>query len=758
MLSSVDICRAAPDTSNPTANGPATEANDITEIVVTAARKRNESAQATPLTINAIGAGELERNQITNVAQIQQLVPNLSIHRQQGASDALGIYIRGFGINTNEPSVNPAVAIIVDGIYQAQVNGNGLDLFDLQSIEVLKGPQGTLLGKNSTSGAISVTTKRPTSTFGGDTEVKYERFNRFEARALVNLPINDVLSTKASMLYKNGGNFLKVYDASAIVRDPVTGRATLNPNGSYSRSMGGDNVLAGRLGALFTPNADLDWYVTADYTRIRSPQDPGKPISSPNGALVTPKGYPIVQPPPLACSVFGFCAAFPNYSLAPDYTQGFHIGIADLTSNLNWRTGPVMLTSLTGYKKYNGDNEADDDALPVTIITTAGTRQSQAQFSEEIRVASEKNGGADLGGRLDWVAGVFFFDNKFYNRLPLVLFGGFGKGGLTNLEDEHGHDRSYAGFIHAEYHLTDAWSVTVGGRETHDSKTNLSTQYPEGAPKPNPIAASGKWKNFSPEAGISYKFDPDKLVFVRFAEGYRGGGLQNFPGSAATAIPYDPETVKSWEAGLKSDWFDHRLRVNSSIFYNKYKNLQRSIFEQIGGGASILVSTNAASATNKGFELETIAVPNDRVTVRVSVAYLQANYDKYLTDVLGGGIVTDNSGFEFPYAPKWTGNIGTDLVLAEGPPGKLTLSANYNRVSRQTLQQVDVPIAHEAGYGLADASLRYDSPSRRLYATLYGHNILDKYYFTNVEIISGLVTVATEGMPATFGVTLGVSF
>lgn len=730
--------------------------NILREIVVTGARRRNEAAQDTPLSIAAISAAQLERNQVSSIVQIAQLTPNLHIHKQQGASGSAGIYLRGFGVQTNNPSQNPAVAVFVDGVYQAQVNGNQLDLFDLQSIEVMKGPQGTLLGKNAPSGAISVTTKRPSGAFGAQGQVNYERFDRVELRGLIEAPIvQDVLAAKVSALYKSGGNYAKIYTPNALIPGPVPGQVMIDPDGETNGKLGGERNFSVRAGLLFTPSSDFEMYTTFNYAHDNSREVPIRYIGTSDGAEMTPRGYPVTVAPNAACAVFGMCTPIPKRSTAMNYVPRHKVNAYDISNTLDWRTGPVTITSVTGYKKWKGDNNSDSDGTPFTILHVVNSKLNFRQFSQEFRFSSEEGGGLDLDGKLDWVAGLYYFSSKFTDRLPLSIFDPSNSVPGTQIisEQQEGRDKSYAAFVHVEYKLTPQWSLNAGGRQTWDKKDHLGIQWPTGTPMPPYIEVNRKWNNFSFEAGTSYKFDETKMAYLRFAEGYRGGGHQAFPTSPASAIPYDPETVKSWELGFKTEWLDRRLRVNVDFFRNKYSDLQRSIF--IG---NVLVTQNAAAATVKGIEGEIVAVPVDSFNLRANFGYLNAKYKSFQTDVIGAGIVTDNSNFRFPYAPKWSFGIGGDLDVFNNASGKLTASADYNWASKQSLNIVDIPGVQQKSYGVANGSLRYSDPTDRYNITIYGRNIFNKYYFSNIDLVNALTLLGTEGIPATWGISAGFKF
>jgi iron complex outermembrane receptor protein len=734
------------------------ETNVLDEIVITAARKRNESAQETPIAITAIGAAQLERSQITGIENVKHLTPNLEIRKASSSADVVAIFLRGFGVRTNDPTVNPAVSINVDGVYQSTVNGNMIDLFDVETVEVFKGPQGTLLGKNSPSGAFSVTTKRPSGELDGRVELRLENYGRVEFRGLINVPlVKDVLAAKASVLVKQGGDYIKNYDPSAIVTDPVTGFKSIDTNGKHKRIFGGDDVVSGRLGLLFTPSSTFDWYVVASVSRFRSPQTPTLNLSVNSGIPTTPRGYEDVPiGPPLMCAIYGYCTPSPKYSMAALYTRKTKTDTQDVTSNMNWKTDAVTFTTVTGFKHYNGHNFSDVDALPPPLFDIEDQRLNLDQFSHEFRIASNKNGGLDLGGKLDWILGAYYFYQNFKFVQPLrgladLPFGFFQEG------TQYQRANSYALFAHTEYHITDPWAVTFGVRQTWDNKRGRSTAN-TGAPV---IHARESSSNFSIEAGTSYKFDADKLVYFRYAEGYRGGGLQSLPSNQVGATPYRPETVTSYELGAKTEWFDRHLRLNVDFFYSKYRDLQQAVYVPVSSAAAQLVVQNAANAVTKGFEIETIVVPTERLTLRGSVGHLLTKFQDYFTDALGlpGSTPRDNSDFKFAFSPKWSARLGGDLIVADTPSfGKLTYTADYSYSGRRNLTVLDFPAARAKPLSLVDMGLRWDDPSRRYAVTLYGHNVFNKYYFVAIEQVSGLITNGIEGTPRMYGITLSANF
>lgn len=744
--------RLSAQADNPV-SAEAADQGRLTDIVVTA-RRRKEVSQETPLTIAAIGGATLERRQISAVEQLQTLTPNLHIHRQLGAPDTVGIYLRGFGINTNDPGTNPGVSIFIDGIYQSQANGSQIDFFDLEAIEILRGPQGIILGKNAPSGAFVVRTRRPTGETHGSAQFNYESFNRVEFRSSVEgTLIPDLLSARLSFLAKTGGNYQKDYDADAFAFDPSKNSFVLNKDAPHDHKTGGDDIVATRLSLRFRPSSNIDWNVIGFGSWNRSPFLPGLPMNSRDGAQVTPAGYPATVSPPLVCVVYLQCDRFPRYASAPNFRGKRHIDTYDLTSDLNVTAGPMILSSLTGYKHYDGELDNDIEGLPITFQNVENSHNNLKQFSQEFRISSTDGGGLDMDGRLHWLLGAYYFRNKYHFGYDFVL------ADIARFrQDVDAVNKSYALFGQAEYEFLDDWKIALGARQTWDKRQQSSLSATVGAPFPPRIPASGKWDKLTLEGTLTHNFGVGKIAYLRYAQGYRGGGIQSFPASAGPGITYDPETADSYEFGIKADWLDRRLRTNFNLFYNKFQDLQRSLGTVLPSGVITIITQNAARAVTKGFELEVSAVPAPDLTLRLNVGYLDAKYKSFTGDILGAGIVTDNSHFHFPHAPRWTFNTGGEYVAVDNSWGRLTLAADYAWTDKQVLNVTDFPLAHQKSFGIANASIRYDDPNSHYYATVYARNLFNEYYLSSVENAGGLATFGSEGLPRTFGVAMGFRF
>jgi iron complex outermembrane receptor protein len=243
------------------------------------------------------------------------------------------------------------------------------------------------------------------------------------------------------------------------------------------------------------------------------------------------------------------------------------------------------------------------------------------------------------------------------------------------------------------------------------------------------------------------------MVYARFAEGYRGGGFDGQP-LATNLAPYRAETVRSYELGTKTQWLDDRVRINADVYRSNYSNLQRTVSIQ----GSTLITQNAASARIQGAEVESIFLATQHLKLNLSGGYLDAGYERFFADVLGTGIPMDLSHMRFPFSPRWSGNAGAEYDIPIGEVGRVVWNLDYSYQTSQSLNIVDSPETTQGPYGLLGASLTFNGPRDRYHVSVYGKNILNKQYRVDFEPVSGLASTVIDGMPATWGISVGAKF
>jgi iron complex outermembrane receptor protein len=717
--------------SNAPATGEAVDTNNIlNEIVVTGSRRRTESVQSVPLAITVVNAASIERNRIETVEDLSRVAPNLTITRQTGGPNAAVIFMRGFGNYNNDPATDPPIALYVDGIYQPIASGTNMDTFGVESVEVERGPQGTLLGKNAPTGAISITSRRPTGEWGGAGAISYERFDQKEIKGRINIPVvPGLLALNASLAYKEGGDYI---------------RASQFGN---RRLYGGQEILAARIGALFTPSDNFELLVQLNGENTRNSQ-----FGTRDYGYLPPSG---LQSRSLACGLFGDCTPTPRFVSDTTSKRPNRSDDRQAAATATWKLTPLTVTSVTGYKTLNeiGFSDFDGSIAPVGFQT--GTDTKYHQFSQEVRLSSASGGGLDLGGHLDWVLGGFYSNFKYKTNWNLVPLGN----PVSNNQD--GRTKSYALFGHFIYKFSEKLNATIGMRQSWDKKTHSYRNYGQTVTF---VDTPLSFKNFSMEAGVQYKFTPSQMVFFRYAEGYRSGGYQGTP-AGNVQRPYNPETVKSYEAGVKADFFDHRLRTNLAVFQSDYRDLQRSTFVSIPVSPFVaLFTNNAASARVRGIELETTIVPIDALTLSLSGTYLRPKYKNYVASVVPGQAPQDISHFPFPNSPKYTVKFAPQYVADLGGSGKLNLHGDLSYSTSYNTSDIPFPLARVRPMALVNAGVKWEDPSDRYYVEVYGRNLTNRYYIQNYNsqptAPGGLTffAIGIEARPRTWGVGAGFKF
>jgi len=809
---------AAAQPAQPAA-GPASDTDNSGDILITA-RRRLESTQDVPLAVSAVNEARLEEVHATNITDLQNLTPSISLQRNPTNPTQMFPFIRGFGTKTSDPAAEPPVALSVDGIFYGTLIGSMIPLNDVEAVEVQRGPQGTLLGKNAPSGGVSIRTRRPGRDPGGRMEVTYGSFNDLQLYASVDVPlIADHLFATLSYFRERSDGY---------VRDTVTGQ-----------DIGGIATNNFRLGLLADLGA-VTWFVNGSYMADRG-EDPSVRNISDFSPLVIPTSTYCPTEQPLAADGFPGAtrcrvnpatgAAFPGGSppvsltcalafsrslcttgatfngvtvrlpnTTPYTTQaGYqptpgspYVNVprgdswnAQLISNLDVDAGPVSLAFVTGWRQYSEGVNLDIDGTPLAILDVRNTGAATPaaspyagrgrgphgfngnfrQISHEMRLASTPGGGLDLGGRLNWLVGVYYFNYDYDRQLELVQLGA----PAPNYQD--GTTNSYAAFAHAEFQVIDGLTISGGVRQTWDRKTHSSCatrcilgfiNAATGLREYDPIFAQrANWDSLDYDATIQYDITPDNMIYVRRSTGYRGGGFTGTPASIATVATFDPESVKAWEIGSRNDFFNHRVRVNVTLFRADYTDLQRSATVPVPFPPNfVALIRNIARGRVEGFEVETVFRPITGLTLRANAGYVNARYTNFLANLTATATnpVTDNSGLEFPYAPKWTIQLGGTYEAQLGSSGSLTFSADWAYRSSQNYTDLNFAFGRQPGYGLLSGSITWRDESRNISVAVFGRNLTDKVYIDSADHVGGLTTWQAEGAPRSWGVTLGYRF
>jgi len=696
---------------------PASEpqAAAVADIVVTAQR-REQRLQDVPLAVSAFSMESLEDGKVESLLNLDGKVPNVVLAPVGAYPFASAFYIRGLGYADVESSFEPSVGVELDGVYLSRNVGAVQDFFDIGGVTILRGPQGTLYGRNTIGGVVSVQSRRPSFDFGARAQATFGSNGRQELRAGVEgALVEDRLAGKFSFLTKTYDGYIKNYDG---------------------RDMGAQDVTSMRGALLWTPTASFDATLIVDYTK-----DKGTGTAFENASL-----------PSMVLPGFG----------EPADTDGdpflSHVGddiFSDLealgvTLNANWDLGPVKLTSITGYRKTDTEVLSDFDGTP-TPFMTVHRDETHDQFSQELRLASNTD------GPLTYVVGAYYMTQEY--DIATGQFGtvfGSPTAGSTIYTQQKAD--SWAVFGQADYEVLPGLTVTAGGRYSKEEKT-FTTQ-PLFYPNAETFEAS--FDDFSPKVGVSYKWSDTLMTYAQYSRGFRAGGFNGRAGSFLAVGPYDSETVDSYEVGVKSDLFDRRLRLNAAVFTSDYQDMQQSVQQLIPGTLiNQTLVANVGAATISGFEAEATALLTNVFTISASVGYLDASYDEFMADLGDGLGVIDRTYLPMPYAPKWSNSV-TFNYKDDFDFGRVTAQASVRHMtdmytSFSTLNAT-TDLTMRQSNTVVDGSLSLELPDGRWRVSLWGKNLTDELVINNTFGVGNLLASRVYQPPREIGVDLSLTF
>lgn len=691
----------------------ADDANDaaIEEIVVTA-QYRSESLQRVPAAISSVSGDDLAASGVSDLTGLSASVPGLYLSSYSVLSPQ--VFIRGVGSNDDGITSEGAVGVYVDGVYAGRGSSALFDLFDLERVEVLRGPQGTLYGRNTNGGAIKIETSKPGSEFKAAVELGYGNFDQKTLRGLVSGPLAENIFAKVSGSYKKRDGW---------TRDAVTGRQ-LNDEDSLS--------LRGQI--RIEPAERVDVTFSVDYARDR-PTSTFKEVVG--GTLF---GYYDESTDPFVGS----------YDLVDAYLRRDILG---LSATVNWDVGIGTLTAVSGYRKTDIDYIEDYDSTPFPVVNI-DSRQKARQFTQEIRLVSNEG-----ENKFSWILGAFYLHDRGLGD-DLFQFPFFGVDDLGTLARTR--TSSIAAFGEAGYQLTPRIKLTLGGRFTHERKkfSVQRTVYPfdgsaafDFVPLTTPAIS---FDNFSPRLLLEYQATEDVLAYASVTRGFKSGGFNNYPADPVAAVTaFSPEKITAYEVGLKATTSDRRLRINMAAFHYDYDNLQ--VFAPIDtfGGTPVVQITNAAKARVRGFEAEATYMPVRGLTLGVNYAHLVSNYREFLFDTV------DLSGNRLPRAPRDTLQASVEWSGRISGNAELKFSGEYVYSSNLFFTPFNDPDLQTGNIGLLNASAMITSGDGHWTLSIYGRNLANKKYLghgidvlaTDFDLKTGQVAA-----PRQYGVTVGWRF
>ncbi|WP_428685473.1 TonB-dependent receptor [Sphingopyxis sp.] len=698
--------------------------NQVAEIIVTAQR-REQNLQDVPASVTAFDSSALAAQSVLNLTDLNSKVPNVVLAPVGAYPYASAFFIRGLGFADVESTFEPSVGVEMNGVYLARNSGALQDFFDIESVEILRGPQGTLYGRNTIGGVVSVRTKRPGDVFAGAGQLTFGDRGRIEGRVALETPLGERLAVRASMLYKTYNGF--------------------NYNATTGKKVGDNEVWSGRLTFVARPTDSIEATLIADFDRERGSGGVFRNASQPGNVYYNfspDTGTPTPAVPA------GNSDPTDPYTVYSDTPLFANLDTWGLAFNVDWDVGGAKVTAVTGYREFKDRVQSDYDASALPFFA-ALRDQKHEQISQEIRIAS------DGPSRLDYVFGAFFMHQSYdiTNAQSGLIYGG-----ATVPQIASQSNTAWAGFGQLDFHASDALTLTAGGRYSYEKKrfTNQPLFFPTS------MTYNDSWKNFSPKVGVSYKVNSDVLAYFNWSKGFRSGGFNGRAASFTSAGPYDAETVSSFEGGVKTELFDRRVRFNLAAFSSTYKDMQVGTQGLTSGGVYESIVTNAGKGRIDGIETELQWVLGGGFSINANAAYLDARFKENFTDLTSDGIdnPTDNSDLPFAYAPKWSGSVGL-FYDADVGIGKLNGSVNAvymddlytsggaaNRTSDVQLRPSNV---------LVDATLALESEDGWRVG-VWVKNAFDKAVINNTFGLGPLGFLRIYSPPRTFGVDLGYKF
>lgn len=670
--------------------------------------------QDVPVTAHILPGKTLDTAGIGDTIDLQYLVPGMVLK----TNSVLGQpYLRGIGSAIISPGSEASVATFVDGVYQARAVGSIQDFYDLDRVEVLKGPQGVQLGRNVVGGAISVITHDPEPYYGASADILYGSYDKRQFRGMLNVPISD-------------SHWALRIAGTAVARNGYTDNIYLDQDVDNE----GLYALRGKL--RYAPSNDVDIVFGAEHSKEDSTRGLGHqpdPSIGVNGGILLGG---IVPDNPRKVTY--------NVKEQGDTT----IDRYSLRAFRSWNG--LGIRSTTAYQASDIRLAIDLDGTNVDYSSNF-PKESSRVFAQELRVMSQNN--APWG----WQAGVYYLYEDATQaldvRFPLV--------DASNIPDGTVDTDAYAVFGQVNYHFSSAWEATVGLRYSYDRRKIDLTQTIE-----DPMGALGpagttiltqqearSWDAVTPELTISYTPQPNRRYYVRVARGFKSGGFN----TSGVQPAFDPEYLWAYEVGLKTRQPALGTQVNTSLFYYDYQDIQLEAVPVNAPPGTFPIVINAAKATITGLDLELTAQPTWQYAFGLGLTLMDARFDKFVAiDANNPSENPDHSGDPLPQAPDVSLNADTEYRWAIGGYGEITLRGEYRYQSSIYFNGFKDPAVKQDGYDLVSASLAFDSRKGNWYAELFGRNLTDELYAQTIIRQDPIIgTARFWGAPRTFGFRIG---
>lgn len=772
LLAGISLSALLPATAYAQSENAVDREEQQQNIIIVTAQKRAENIQDVPISITAIGGGVVEDLNAATLQGLEGAVPNVEIGNFSNTPNTAVFTIRGIGVIEPDPYAGNTVGIVVDDQPQFFSMGALLDLYDVERIEILRGPQGTLFGANTTGGVVNVVNTRPQL---GETQARASfgigNYDMWQAEGMLNLPLNDNLAARFVVKHaENDGYVTNVINGDSM----------------------GDRDFTGFRGMLRLNTGNLDATLIGQYDRARN----GSPIvvagDLPGEAEFVPEGFMNMYRSP--CLPAGSrCVAPDTYfsardggalNDAPDQSD---MDVYRVSLNMTISDTPIGdITSISAYRDISLFEFTDQDGTPVFLIDTR--RGTDAwQISQELRTDIE------IGDRFDLTIGGLYMKTHYdhYQDLRIDFAGGVtydiptmtvtkGLPGLfqKNMQEQDNHSASL--FAQGYFDVTDRLTLQAGIRYTNEktemlastatslSATGVTTfdgDSPDGTPNIDqgtaaPPLGSESWNNIGWKLGLDYEVNNDIMLYGYWARGFKSGGFTGRIGIPQDLGPYNPEKVDTFEIGMKGDFADRLIRFNLAGFYTNYRDMQLAQIYFAGTGANLIQGNtilNAASSDIWGVETELGIFPVDGLSINASVAYLSAEYSDF-DFVLPSGTTLDLSGGRLQNAPKWTGNIGFDYKFDLSETLSARFGANYAFSSEKLLTSI-IDTARASIQPTHVVNAHFDvMVGERFTIGVWANNLFDERYINSVFDSPGTIGLVNYAPPRTYGLRVTAEY
>ena len=749
-------------------------AQQLEEVLVTA-EKRSQNIQDVPLSVAAIGGNDIKVGKVTGLNDIAMKVPGVAFNQFNVGGPR--IYIRGIGNSSDSAASDQAVGVFLDEVYIGRTGGVGFDLFDLERIEILRGPQGTLYGKNTSGGAINIVTTRPSQEDEVRLSASAGNYDMTNFQGMVNGGITDTISGKLVAQYSQRDG----YGKNVITEDQITTLGDLSNSRYIGKSIGaagsGDELddadkraVRGQL--LFDLSDTMSLLVGGDYSRDKS-----------NG---TCRHLQNLDDAVQGLGVFwelGMSQKYKNddRNCSTQFNVDQKRDNSGLMARFEWDLGWADVLSISAWRESDYNFVDDLTGIPLLDLSAPspegvplppgswtppenvvnGVDENASQYSQEFRLTGSHDS-------LDWVAGAFYMEEdvdrkeEYYTQYNTLLQGGFGLAGIGDvLFTQKNKTTSMALYAQVDWHFTEQWTLTYGGRYSYDKKKItqdaidlMGGGVPTGVPLilpefPAPVKADDDWSDYTNKVSVSYQPNDDMMLYATYSQGYKSGAFPsqaNQPEVAGT--PVDPETVDNYELGMKSTWWDNRIQFNVTLYDMDYSDLQ--VFEL---NSRLLLVLSSAQATSKGVDVDFNIALMENLTLSTSYNYSDATYDEYTSS---GGAVYD--GNDMVYAPNSAFAVDLDYRYDIGSAGALDFNVSYNWKDDYYTSPSNAEKTKQDDIGLLGASITWSSSDESWSASVWGKNLDDEQQIASLIVDPTAITSESYMAPRTYGVTVTKSF